>query len=220
MDCAQLREGKTIMKRISLGLLITALLANGAGNARELDKPQSRRAPQQRVWTQEPSSFLGVEFGKALAEQFEQCPKSISATLLLGKPCYEEKISPSSTQAQLYNPPKIGIYFEDYPYIYLVDGAPEQMSFEVAHYNWEKMLELLKAKYGEPTTATTEEYSTKGGMRLDGFFAAWQGTNITLMFSEYGSTIKKSSVTIQTSRLLDHFKSDKKRNAEQYKDRL
>jgi len=219
-------------RNASLVIIIATLLLSAATNAISATpklKPDSKPAPKlvkpsQPDWQKEPSSFMGIEFGRPLSEQIPKCPTEKigssefldhKAMRLLDKPCY----TILGRFRIMENYPNLGVLNEK-PTILMAGDVPEGMFFRLPHYNWQKMLDLLKAKYGEPTLVEKSTNTTHGGAIVTGAEYKWIGKLVTLTFSEYGDTVNNSLVGIETKRLSDSSQEESKRNADAYKDKL
>ena len=104
-----------------------------------------------QVWELEPNSILNIKIGIPLSEQMNECPKNKSGSYgtYTGETCWE--FTKSLDYYHVETPPVPG--FEIFAVTpYLVQGNVEAVSFSFRQYDYKKAADLLKSKYGNPTS--------------------------------------------------------------------
>jgi hypothetical protein len=173
-------------------------------------------------------SFMGIRFGQPFAGQIPECPKEEKYHSYDNSRIYPEKIRcfkfyvmafDEPAVYELANPPDIGIrIWNVLPSV--VAGNFEGMSFYFRHYDYIKMLELFRSRYGAPTRVEMGSYQCSGGMSLTGQINTWKGKTITITVSEYGIQADEGSVSVATRTLHESVDSENKSNAIRHKDKL
>lgn len=205
------------MKKTILILIIcitsTSALAQSAKKKTERFQNDTQTS-QQRLWDAEPESILSIKLGAPLSESMAECPK--------GKYGYEhrgETMCWTKNQNlpwyEIENYPTPGMYIGDV-WGWVVDGAVEQVSFKFAQYDYLKMGELLKSKYGPPSQEKVATVQNRMGATFDSLEMTWVGRNLTLTFLSRAGKIDEGVVRISSKK---YFKSEKF-NADQFKDKL
>jgi hypothetical protein len=183
-----------------------------------------QRTPTHTTWEAEPDSFLGIKFGQPLDSQMPECPKHTYSTgfssyetnySIDAKACWEELGRGFRT---ISNPPALGVFYQATAYV--INGLFEGIVITFDHYNYLKMLDLFRERYGSPSHVQKSSFQTHSGMKLEGNVYHWVGRNVEIRFSEYGSKLDEGEVDISTKALQNSYIEENKRNSDRYKDRL
>lgn len=171
---------------------------------------------------------MGLKFGQPIANQIQECPKRPNS---LGVGYYDYDSSRitseqlrcfkrlSSHLYEIENAPSLGLWVGKVTAL-VADGNFEGMSFVFEHFNTNKMLELFKARYGRPSKVERQHLQTRGGARLAGHEYTWNGRNVTISLSEYGSRIDEGAIQVHTKAFELSRERNQREKAEKYKDRL
>jgi hypothetical protein len=116
----------------------------------------------QGSWKQEPTSFLGVAFGKPLSASYPEYPKNVqngrvTYTHLAGATCWER----GGNDDVLIRP---GDFF--HIYVQSIDGNVANISASFKHSDFPKISKELIAKYGEPQWRNYPPMDMKDGSTL------------------------------------------------------
>jgi hypothetical protein len=127
-----------------------------------------------RSWKQEPTSFLGVTFGKPLSASYPECPKSTRSgrttyTPIVGATCWEQ----GSNDAILIRP---GEFFDIY--VQSIDGKVANISASFKHSDFPKISKELIAQYGEPHWRNHPPMQMTDGRTLPSDGLNWFGNDI------------------------------------------
>ena len=186
--------------------------------------------PAAANWASEPTNVLGVSFDQPLESQMQECPKDPKLANLpipvydvvqinaLHKSCFEFMASDSEFRP-LKNLPDIGVFYEATAHI-VGKGDIAAILLNIQHDRRREMLDLLVAKYGEPPTVLTQRYTSLAAAVQEGKLYEWLGKKVSILFSEYGSTLDQSVVTISVNALLGASGERSRANAEKNKDKL
>ena len=176
-------------------LLLAALLSVApavAGKKRPLG-PQSRSL--QRVtspWPNEPDGFLGLRFGVPLTRQLQECTKQNYWYEDEQKQfCYANLSVAELGYADLMQPPEIGVKYK--AVVLLLNGDVEDICIRFNHADFDKVLQWLVARYGKPTSETSNPESQAVTYR-------WSGSKVTVELSEGGDTPDESKAIVITAR--------------------
>lgn len=193
---------QTLLKVTIASLVISseALLAQPAKRQTPSPTPLPQRTP---VWA-EPTSFVGLELGKSLAEQVQvigPCPtKPVSATSTYTVRdwsykgfCYETPVVGHKFR-EVYNGPDIGIGYT--MSLVLQDEVVQGAIITIGRVSKDQFLALLRARYGEPHSVKSQTYQNRMGANFTGSAYLWQGPNVSLGFSEYGTSLDEAAFEI------------------------
>jgi hypothetical protein len=130
----------------------------------------------QKVWEQEPTSFLGVKFGKPLLVSYPECTNEIEN----GKRTY--KPDGASTCWQHLGNDAILVNAKDFYKLYVqsVNGEVASITASFKHSDFDKIEKNLIAKYGEPQWRNYPTMETKDGRNLPFKGLNWFGKEIQL----------------------------------------
>jgi hypothetical protein len=128
----------------------------------------------QGSWKQEPTSFLGVTFGKPLSTSYPECPKNVengrvAYTPLAGATCWER----GGNCDVLIRP---GEFFDIY--VQSIDGNVANISASFKHSDFPKISKELIGEYGEPQWRNYPPMSMKDGSTLPSEGLNWFGKDI------------------------------------------
>lgn len=198
------------MKSIILLFALMAFSANVLAQNKKYMQPPVQ-VQQQKTWDSEPNTFLGISLGLPLAESMVQCPDNYFQNGFKSL-CWQDG---HYTSHIVSNTPNIGLdhYVVD---LSEVKGVVASISFQIEHRDFSKMAEMLRSKYGLPTTEKVDVVQNGMGAKFDNILMTWIGKNVTLSLASRADKIDRSLVHIYTNEYIE----SKKFNAEKYKDNL
>ena len=187
---------------ISLCLLVALFGSDGALAARTRAAPRAAAS-----WPQEPVSFMGFLFGVSLESQAEECRSRDfdrrGGPVRRAPPeqpgCYQRI---SSVEVKVVNPPEVG--FPVRLNLLLVDRVVQGALLRFNHEDWERITDLLRAKYGEPKKRATAEYLSATGLKIEGQEWSWAGRKVQMRAWEFAARTTEGEVLISTDRLRDN----------------
>lgn len=198
-------------KEVVFGVSIMLCLDSCGHIVYAKNKPRSESI---LTWDAEPDSFLGLKFGQTLESQIPECQNEYDI-LNSSKSCWK---SFGQGLRPINNPPTLGVLYEAYGHV--VNGTLEGMTIEFDHYNYLKMLDMFREKYGLPTLEKKSLFQATGGVKVQGNVYHWVGKNIEIIFSEYGGTIDKGEINVFTKDFKIGRSEENRRNTNTYKDNL
>lgn len=176
-------------------------------------------------WVQEPTSFLSVALDAPLG--MPECPTypgirsaklyDTLAEIKSKQMCFEE-VTPKLTEIR--NAPDIGVPVIHFTAATSDDGKVGSILLTIPHFKRQDMLELLRARYGEPSRTLSQEVASAAGARLTGMAYEWVGRRIVLSFREYGARIDESVVSVITTAYVQAEKASSSSRAQANKDKL
>lgn len=176
-------------------------------------KPPIQTTSQPQLWEAEPESLLGIKLGVPVSESYPKCNDNERwDRSQFGATCW---VSLFSDTIEIVRPPEIGLR------IWSVMGIPiggliEKVFFTFDHAYYREMAELLKSKYGPPTTEKIVTLQNRMGASFDSLQLIWVGRNLTLEYHSRATKIDEGAVIITTKK----YSESKKINTEPYKGNL
>lgn len=175
---------------------------------------QTTQTVKQKIWESEPNSILGIKLGVPLSESMEECTKErYGYGYTSGKMCWTK--GAFSSLYEIRNYPTIGVGIWDV-IVRLVEGNVEAVDFSFNHSVYLNMVQLLKAKYGEPSQETTVMVQNRMGATFASVKMFWIGKNLILSFASREGKIDEGLVSLYSMKFLESLKFD----AGQHKDKL
>ncbi|WP_445572111.1 hypothetical protein [Pseudomonas sp. E102] len=182
------------------GVALLGLLALSAG-AQAASKPQ-----KEAQWTQEPSSFLGINFNSNIVNDLPSCAPGVIGFQQKAL-CYEK---PFQGLYGIEGKPQIGLSYNYSLHAKVRDGGVEYFYLTANVNDFEKLAQLFITKYGEPSKRTSEIIKTKAGASFTNERLSWSGRNTTILVEKYAGDINTSAASL-TNRALEQ-KSANERN--------
>ena len=130
-----------------------------------------------------------------------------------GKMCWTKNEYLPWYEVENYQAPGLAIWDVD---VRLVAGLVESVEFKFHHYDYLKMGELLKSRYGPPSQENVTTVQNRMGATFDSVEMGWIGKNLTLTFESRAGQIDEGMVRIYSKKYYESLKF----NADQYKDKL
>jgi hypothetical protein len=93
-----------------------------------------------------------------------------------------------------------------------VDGNVGSITFKFHHYDYPKMEELLKAKYGAPTSEDRTAVQNRMGATFDSLEMEWAGATMTLNYFSRAGKVDEGLVALTTKRYVESQKFDTEKN--------
>ncbi len=144
-------------------------------------------AAQQKRWTKEPSSFLGIKFGVAIGEQMEECmAQARSDHPRTEAPCYNNDL--------VYAFQVYGVH--GYKTLLVMEAA-EKVGNICARFNRDDGSDIeyaLIQKFGPPSSRGVSEMKTRMNVSLKKITLYWTGRDITIDYQSLASTIEEGEV--------------------------
>jgi hypothetical protein len=173
------------------------------------------RPPAPRGWALEPDSLLGIKIGLPLSASMAECPKGKYGLIdhAPGPMCWHAEIISRLIRIENHATPGLNIWSVT---VQLVGGNVEGISFKFSYYDHLKMLELLTAKFGPPTSQEQATVQNRSGATFDQLQANWHGANMSLSYFSREGMVNEGLVDLSTRRFVDSLKFD----AEKHKGKL
>lgn len=168
-------------------------------------------------WPLEPESFMGFRFGESFGEQISKCPSDTTVSKENIR-CYET-ISIDAELFKVHNLANIGIPVVDITPV-VKNGMFEGIYLTFRQFDYLKMYDLFKAKYGEPTKVEKITLQNRMGASFTGVECKWLGKSVNIVLSEYGSKIDEGQVTVFTHNYINTIGKESKSKAEEFKNNL
>jgi hypothetical protein len=166
-----------------------------------------------KTWVKEPSSFLGIAFGKPIGQLIPECPRESPGSSLyswwnLDHPCFE----PVSDFYSVHN-------ISQFTKVYVteIDGNAE---FVTAIFNTENAKEIGGAmieKFGPPSFRKINMEQNRMGANFENLVMIWKGINIEIEFDSIGSRIDEGIIEARTKVYTDKKSKDKEISSERLK---
>lgn len=171
-------------------------------------------------WDKEPDSIMGLKFGQRLQEQIQRCDPS--TYLKPGQPmCWKPLLGGTfDWPHEVWNTPAFGGSF------YLLEWLDGVDTFEGFFVDFDSTdapgyLDILKKRYGEPTSAKQQTLQTLGGAVVTSTHYFWPGKKVTVEFTErLRSDITKGAIRVMTKTYLDAQRAWEKTKRERAADKL
>jgi len=226
------RRTLVAMSNVLLGLaLLAAWTASDAQTVRKRPPAAQAPVPTQRAkdW-QEPTGFLGIEFGQPLASQtavIVECPgkpvsKNMPEVLIYDYTfkgfCYEGKPTDIAKFLPTKNEPDLGVGYQ--MTLVVKNGDVYGAVLQVGRLSRLDFLALLKSRYGEPHRASVETYRNRVGGQFEGAVYRWEGPTMLLEFSDYAGSTDWAGFSIVRKELSDKEEEQRNLKAQPYKGKL
>ena len=182
--------------------------------------PKNHRHATAAVWDKEPTSFVGIDLGKPLPENFA-CPRIIRRWGVRSMPTPQqfcattdeylfnkyggEFLGPGKT-LRFYNGPDLGFAYSDW--IDLQDGMVETIGLETENNHYGALKQLLFTRYGPPTSTSMVTWTLQdNGGQLLSEESFWTGKSVSIKLSEYSGQSRLgqwfSAVYVSDNKLVD-----------------
>ncbi len=109
--------------------------------------------------------------------------------------CYEKPYL-DNDRYSISGTPDIGLRYTYSLIAKVRDERVEHFYISIKNSDYEKLVSVFKAKYGEPLSVTFEPVVTGGGAKLDNTIMSWKGNKVSMTITEYAGDIDSSSVYI------------------------
>ena len=140
-------------------------------------------------WSQEPTSFIGINLEEKLTYQLKQCPADYSVP---DEICYQR---PFQGYYPLFAVPSLGLH--GYTAGVLThDSQIREITLDTKADDYEAVKSMFIQKYGKPTLQKTEAVKTKVGAIFQNEKLYWDGRKVSIILKKYSDTIEKSSVSV------------------------
>ena len=162
------------------------LLASCIAVSAQAAKKSSEPAP----WTQEPDSFMGIQFDQKFVYSVPECPAGFEIP---------KEICRRAPYQGLYitmGGPSIGFGYG--LSVMAKNGPVDSFYLTTPSENYLHLTQLFITKYGNPTNRTTESVKTKSGGAFTNETLVWKGKKIEIVVEKYNSDINTSSATLRT----------------------
>jgi hypothetical protein len=187
---------------------------------------QPTRAKSQKIstvaaWEKEPDSFMGIKFGKSLRDQLPKCADDHFVNYGSNQPLcwYERSPIVGDYSLELDHKPDLGgIGYSTS--LLMVNDSFEGMILTFNQAYFYKMWHLFKDRYGIPTYIEETSLQTRGGMAFKGKVLLWAGSNVTIIFHEYGNKIDEGYVYIATKAYEKNLDEENEKQSQLNKDKL
>jgi hypothetical protein len=129
--------------------------------------------------------------------------------------CWSKSNYASGNFYDINHEPRIGvvIYFL---HAQMVNRTVEYVDFLFNHYDYIKVLDLLKIKYGKPSREDVSIKQNKMGAKFESIESIWSGNNITILLQSLGSKVDEGRVSVFTKKYSKSLEFD----TDKYKDKL
>lgn len=164
-------------KSLSLVLICVAGAAQGANKGTE------------GSWSQEPTSFIGINLDEKLTYQLKQCPSDYSVP---DEVCYK---TPFQGYYPLFALPALGLHGYTAG-VMTHESQIREISLETKADDYDSVKSMFIQKYGKPTLQKTEVVKTKVGATFQNEKLYWDGRKVSIVLKKYSDTIEKSSVSV------------------------
>lgn len=192
-------------------------------------EPAPDAPPAPRVWTEEPTTFLGLELGAPIASQaaVKKCP-TLSASYPGGLETLDwdemKRSSPfcfaNAPFYEFWNKPALGFAYE-LMFLKLNDDGLHGVMLTFPRSNLAQMMDLLLGKYGQPTTSTSsQQYQNGFGAAVNGAIHEWKGSKVTITFMEVGGKLSQSVLLVGTNEYFERTAKKAAENKGKFKDSL
>lgn len=148
----------------------------------------AKKHPESGLWSQEPTSFLGIKLDQNLTDQLEPCPSDYS---IPDKVCYQR---PFQGYYPLFALPPIGLRYSGGVMTY--ESQIRGISLRTWADDYETVRAMLIERYGKPILISTETVKTKIGASFQNEKLVWEGERVVLRLNRYSDTIDKSSISL------------------------
>lgn len=169
-----------VRKALLLAAICTATAAHGA-----------KKSTEAEVWTQEPTSFIGIKLDENLIYQLKQCPDDYDFNAP-EEMCYERPYVKNYYSLR-YTPP-LGIGYG--AAVMMHESQIREIRLTTKEDNYETVKSMLLQKYGKPLKQSSETVKTKVGAAFQNEKTYWDGKRVTIILERYYDTIDKSSVSV------------------------
>lgn len=205
---------------IVLGLLGTAVSAQTAQNPKSSTQAQTTKgakskSPTVRPWTEEPSSFMGIQLGKSLDEQKDNiifCPtiKDRYGYTIFDPDYKGICYTGGKTTREVKNSPDLGFQYKMYMTVHgeVVDGFLIKVTDDARA----KMLDLMTRRFGPALSRTTQTVQTIGGAQYEPATHAWIGKSVTIVFYEMLDRVDEGLLKVETIEAIERRTREKAEN--------
>ncbi|UVL30138.1 hypothetical protein [Pseudomonas donghuensis] len=140
-------------------------------------------------WSQEPTSFIGINLEEKLTYQLKQCPADYSVP---DEICYQR---PFQSYYPLFAVPALGLHGYTAG-VMTYESQIREITLDTKVDDYEAVKSMFIQKYGKPTLQKTEAVKTKVGATFQNEKLYWDGRKVSIILKKYSDTIEKSSVSV------------------------
>lgn len=151
----------------------------------------SRQA--ERVWTQEPSSFLGVDLQGDFLQQVAECPTDETRPT---EPCRVATADPS--RFEIHGLPYLPISPGYNLVATLADGQVRELVFSGNANSLHLVTDMLTERFGEPAERNSQWVKMKSGASYLTEVMNWKGDKVAINFQRQENDLGKYAVTFST----------------------
>ncbi|MFD2641825.1 hypothetical protein [Pseudomonas japonica] len=148
--------------------------------------------PTAKVWTQEPSSFLGLTFESSSIMALPQCAPGVIG-FQQAQLCREK---PYGNLYMIEGKPSIGLRYNYHLSAGLSGPQVEYFLLTGNTEDFEKAAELFTEKYGKPTSRTAPAVKTKAGASFVNDTLVWDGARVSITLQRFSTDINTFSATV------------------------
>lgn len=148
------------------------------------------------VWTKEPTSFLGFEFGQPLPDTLPACPRDDRELAYTRTSCLQG----SSPVFRMWWAPDLGFSYSNS--IFLYAGKVASVTLKVHEDSYQALKSLLITRYGPPTSASVSTVKSLVGAEFRSEELAWIGTNVHISLYQRYDKVDESAVFVQNNALM------------------
>ncbi len=159
-------------------------------------------------------SFRGISIGIPLKDQIPECKDDWYAK---ADPCYSKDMFELNHYEVNLLP---GIGFNTVTYIDTIDGNIERITTFLSDESAEKMLHLLKEKYGKPKIYNTSVVQNRMSAKYESFIASWIIKKCDLTLMNRVSKVDDGYLVIESVKWQKQQKEEQKKKEKQALDVL
>jgi len=74
----------------------------------------------------------------------------------------------------------------------------------MSHDGYSRLRDIVRQRYGRPTSEVTEEVVTKAGVKWPNQISRWQGSRVSIELEERSLRIDHTSLTVYTAELAEY----------------
>ena len=197
-SASQARSAKPLAALIALSL---AMLLSLHASAQSDQTKKAPASPPKKTakWAQEPTAFIGIAFGKPLAESVPwTCPMERSSTggrpfidsdalkRRAGELCIDDSGSKDGyVLVRNVSVPNLNMAVNVFTNDGTSTGLVESTSIMVEKKNFEAALQMLTEKYGPPHRSSKGKLQTTGGAEFENQIREWNGSKVSIRMDSF-----------------------------------
>ncbi|MGS0625019.1 hypothetical protein ACU8YE_19065 [Ralstonia sp. VS2407] len=185
------------MKNTWMCAVILGVALGGSALVATAKTPAKKSAtPPAAVWTKEPTSFLGFEFGQPLPDTLPACPRGDRELAYTTTSCLQG----SDPIFRMWRAPDLGFAYSNS--IFLYSGKVASVTLKVNDDSYQALKSLLITRYGPPTNASISTVKSLVGAEFRSEELAWIGTNVDISLYQRYDKVDESAVFVQNKALM------------------